>query len=96
MIWRSKSRAKKLGIAFNIVASDIVLVEVCPVLGIKIDYDTRQTGYRSDAPSIDRIKPELGYTKGNVRVISARANMLKNNASLAELRLILEDAERLS
>lgn len=46
-------------------------------------------------PSVDRIIPELGYTKGNVRVISNRANLLKNNASIEEIELVLEDLRRL-
>ena len=38
-----------------------------------------------DSPSIDRLIPELGYIKGNVNVISLRANIIKNNATKDEL-----------
>ena len=46
-----------------------------------------------DSPSLDRIVPELGYVKGNIRVISNRANHLKSDATLEEHRKILLDAE---
>ena len=31
----------------------------------------------SGLPSIDRIKPELGYIKGNVRLVTYQVNMAK-------------------
>lgn len=46
-----------------------------------------------DSPSLDRIKPELGYVKGNIRVISFKANSIKNDASIEELRQILQYME---
>lgn len=39
---------------------------------------------------MDRIIPELGYTKGNVVVISFRANRLKNDATYEELRALAD------
>ena len=35
--------------------------------------------------SLDRINPELGYIPGNIQVLSTKANVLKNNASINEL-----------
>ena len=37
--------------------------------------------------------PELGYIKGNVWVISNKANRIKNNATLEELRLLVKNLE---
>ena len=44
-----------------------------------------------NSPSLDRIRLELGYVKGNVRVISGRANLLKNDATIEELEAVLGD-----
>ena len=37
-----------------------------------------------------RINPSLGYIKGNVQILSNRANRLKNNATASELSLIAD------
>jgi len=47
-------------------------------------------GARPDSPSVDRIRPELGYVPGNVAVISVKANFIKGNATAAEIRLVAE------
>jgi len=43
---------------------------------------------------IDKIKPNLGYVKGNVRVICWRANRLKSDATLDELLSIVDYVKR--
>lgn len=93
---RVKSRAKKLAIPFNLEDVDISIPEFCPVLGIKLILVNQGSGYHIDSPSLDRVDPKMGYTKGNVRVISARANLLKNDATVEELRLVLKDLERIN
>lgn len=99
MLSRCKYRASQKDIPFDLTIEDIVIPKVCPVLGIEIRQlnvdDKPQKGYHPNAPSLDRIIPELGYVKGNVRVISARANLLKNDATISELELVLEDLKRL-
>jgi hypothetical protein len=95
---RIKSRAKISNIPFDISKDDIVIPDICPILKIPlIRYRgiNRASGYFPDSPSLDRIKPELGYVKGNVRVISARANLLKNNASVQELTAVLADMRKI-
>jgi hypothetical protein len=42
-----------------------------------------------NSPSLDRIDTSKGYVKGNVWVISWRANKLKSDATLAELESIV-------
>ena len=44
---------------------------------------------------LDRIDSTKGYIKGNVWVISNRANTLKNDASLQELKTLVENLEKL-
>ena len=37
----------------------------------------------------DKIIPSLGYIENNIAIISQRANTLKNNATLDELKIIV-------
>jgi hypothetical protein len=94
MVYRIKHRAKKLGIEFDIEPGDLEVPEVCPVLGIPIMFN-RGKGYSPTSPSVDRINPNKGYIKSNVRVISARANLLKSNATVEELTKVLEDIKKI-
>ena len=41
------------------------------------------------APSLDKIIPSKGYTKGNIVVISDIVNRLKSDASLEDLKKII-------
>jgi hypothetical protein len=87
----ARGRAKRLGVPFNLKEEDIVFPKICPALGIPIILlATEEPRKRTDnTPSLDRIIPELGYTKGNVRVISWRANRLKSDAKLYEVERLL-------
>jgi len=82
----AKRRARYNNLPFNLEISDIIIPEYCPLLNIKMEYNTPY------APSLDRIIPELGYTKGNVIVISRKANTMKNNATLEQLKTFCENA----
>lgn len=84
MYFAARSRASKRGVKFEIEMTDIVVPEVCPVLGIALQH-SRITGMPNEnSPSLDRIVPSLGYVKGNVIVISYRANRLKNDGTAEE------------
>jgi len=90
-----KYRAKEIGTPYNLTPTylrQLFVPNVCPVLGIPLYISKGRP--TDNSPSIDRIIPALGYTRGNVRVISFRANTLKRNATLGELRLLLQDMER--
>ena len=90
----AKCRANKLGREFELTLEDIVVPEVCPLLGIKLEWGVGKGRHRLDAtPSVDRILPDKGYTKENVWIISWRANMLKNNATLEELKRLVKGLE---
>ena len=86
MLNNSKQRAKKANIEHTLTLEDINIPEVCPVLGIKLETGTRRN--HDNAPSIDRIDNTKGYTKDNIMIISCRANMIKKDASLQELKQI--------
>lgn len=88
-MWRSiRTHANRQGIPFNIDREDLVLPEFCPVLGIRLNYFNTGTP-KNDSPSVDKVIPRLGYVKGNVNVISYRANVLKRDVvDPSELRAI--------
>ena len=94
----AKRRAKTSGLAFNIGIEDIHIPDYCPILGIKIYKQwglTEQTHIaRSNNPSLDRIDSSKGYIKGNVEVISYRANTLKKNGSSLEHQKIADYIKR--
>jgi hypothetical protein len=83
-----KQRAKKKGLPFNLDLEDVIIPEKCPVLGIKMAHNRGRSGPSWSSPTVDRIVPEKGYTKGNVKVISNRANFVKSNATADELMAI--------
>ena len=85
-----RSNAKRNGIHFDLKEGDVVFPVYCPVLGIKIDYEYGQKlhGPRDNSPSFDRINGAIGYVKGNVVVISWRANRIKQDATFLELEAI--------
>lgn len=87
----ARKRAKDKGMDFSITKEDINIPDICPVLGIPL---FKGEGSRTDnSPSLDRIDNTKGYIKGNVCVISFRANALKNNGTLLEFKAIIEYME---
>ncbi len=87
MLARANHRAFKKGLSFDLNESDIVIPKRCPVLGIPLVLD-RGNGRQNGSASLDRIDNKKGYTKDNTIVISLRANYLKGNATINELRKI--------
>lgn len=77
-----KRRSKDLNLPFNLTKEDLVVPSICPLLEIPI---SRKNPIKFHCVSWDRIIPELGYIKGNIRAISVKANVMKNNATLKEL-----------
>lgn len=84
---RAKSRAKKSRLEFTIEKCDIVIPEVCPLLGVKFSNTYVNPNDDPDfAPSLDRFDNTIGYTKENTWVICWKANRMKNTATLNELK----------
>lgn len=81
-----KSKCKQKNIPFDVTINDIQVPSHCPILGIELRFN--EGGAKDNSPSIDRIVPELGYVKGNVLIISSRANRIKNNATINEMYMI--------
>ncbi len=85
-----RARAKAKGLPFDLQASDIVIPTHCPVLGIKLEWGVgRKASANHASPSVDRLVPHKGYVRGNICVISNRANHLKNNATVEELEALI-------
>lgn len=83
MLHRTRARAELKGLEFNIDEDDIVIPEICPILEVPIIVGTK--GEYEYSPSIDRIDNSKGYIKGNVQIISKKANSMKNSATSTEL-----------
>lgn len=80
-IYQLRSKSKKLGLDFDLTAEDIMIPTHCPVFGIELTWE----GDRDSMPSIDRIENNRGYVKGNIIVVSFRANRIKSDATTEEL-----------
>jgi hypothetical protein len=86
MVQNARTRAKASGVPCTIKPEDITVPTHCPVFGIPL-YRTTGTPFGGpNSPALDKIVPELGYVPGNVIVVSRRANDLKKDATLDELR----------
>jgi len=90
---KAKQRARLKNLPFNITPEDIIVPEFCPILGIPLVSGDKNIC--DNSPTLDRIKPELGYIKGNIQILSARANMLKSNATIEELEKVLEHLKKI-
>lgn len=86
--FRKKTNAKNAGYNWDIVFGDVDWPKICPVLGIELDYfsESRVEG----SPSFDRLDNTKSYIKGNVQVISWRANRIKNDGTAKEHRQIAD------
>lgn len=67
MWWAARKRANAKDIPFDIERSDVIIPEVCPCCQEQMV-----------RPSLDKVKPELGYVKGNVAVICCDCNVIKS------------------
>lgn len=86
IFYAARVRAKKSGLEFNITLEDIKIPEFCPVLGIPL---AKSKGKLSDgSPILDRRDNSLGYVKGNVFVISNKANRCKSDLTFEEIEAL--------
>lgn len=94
-MWKAaKKRAKERELDFNIEESDIVIPKMCPILEVPLEFGTKSNYDYS--PSLDRIDNTKGYIKGNIQVISKKANTMKNSATLQELETFCKNILRYS
>jgi hypothetical protein len=90
----AKARSKKTNREFSIDKTDIIIPDRCPILGIKLQEN--KNSCKDSSYSLDRIDNSKGYIKGNVHVISHRANQIKSSATIEELKMIVNYLQLLS
>lgn len=80
----AKRRATKCKVPFTMQIDDIIpLPLVCPAMGTALACNDGRLGDNSF--SLDRVVPSVGYTNGNIHVISYLANAIKRNATPDEV-----------
>lgn len=87
-----KARSRKRGLQFNLELSDLVVPKFCPILGIELKKNNKS--FCPDSPSVDRIDNTKGYVKGNVAIISNKANKMKSNYSLENFKALVKYMEQ--
>lgn len=84
LLYGARRNARRLEVECSISEEDIIIPEHCPVFGMKLE-NRGYLGSRDNVMSLDRIDNSKGYVKGNVQVISFRANRMKSDMSIEEL-----------
>lgn len=82
---RQRHTKKFPKIPCDLEASDLLVPAHCPVFGYRMRWESFWR-----RPTVDRIDNSKGYVKGNVVIVSQRANQLKNDSTLDELRAIIK------
>lgn len=98
LVWHTRSRAKRKGIPFEIEIDDILpalKAGVCPVFGVPFARLGDTNGVADGkVPSLDQLRPGIGYTRANTRVVSWRANAVKRDSTAEELAAVLKWMKR--
>lgn len=92
LFWAARVRAKKFKLPFTIEIADLHCPALCPLLEIPIIVG--DGARNANSPSIDKIDNSKGYIKGNVQIISWRANELKRDGTLEEFKLMIKNWEK--
>ena len=85
----ARRRAKARDLPFSLTEEylESIWTGVCPVFQTRLNLPSHGEGHTVTVtrPSLDRIRPDMGYVKGNVIWISSTANLIKSNASSADI-----------
>lgn len=95
ILMRARQNAKDRGYDFNLELCDIIIPKKCPYLKIILltNFEDR---FSSDYYTIDRVDSSKGYVKGNIQIISKKANLMKNNATKEELLTFAKNVLKLN
>lgn len=78
--YNAKRRAESKGVPFDLTVDDILAItpDECPVF--KAEFSFIGNGHvLPESATLDRIRAEIGYVKGNVVVVSKKVNEIKNS-----------------
>ena len=93
---KARERAKEKNVNFNITINFLLNIfppnYECPILKEKMIWSNKKTHL---TPSLDRIEPNKGYIKGNVRWIADIANVLKLDRNIEIIEKIYFDMKKL-
>jgi hypothetical protein len=85
MLSGARARARRKGLEYDLTVEDVVIPTHCPILGIPLVPGSGALGaHHPGSPSIDRLDSSKGYVRGNIEVISHRANVIKNSGTAEE------------
>jgi hypothetical protein len=85
LYYNARQRARRNNLPFDLKVSDIFVPDFCPVLGMRLEVSDKIISPNST--TLDKIVPKLGYIRGNIQVISNRANSMKHDASISDMML---------
>lgn len=92
MVTSSRRRAKEKQLEHNIDVKYLraIATSHCPYLGVELHWKVQRgmgvvNTVFPNSPSLDRIDSSKGYVKGNVVIVSHRANSIKRDATEVEL-----------
>lgn len=93
----AKNRAKAKSVPFDLTKEYLVSLweeseGCCCLTGQPFDLKPwgRKGQVSPQAPSVDRIKPKLGYTKGNVRLITYHLNVALSDFGIEEFENLIK------
>jgi hypothetical protein len=89
----ARARAIENGLDFNLKSyKDLPKIpKYCPILNVSLKVGKLKNskgGGTDNSPSLDRIDNNKGYIKGNVQIISRKANQMKSNANFEEIEML--------
>jgi hypothetical protein len=83
-----RARLEKLPFDIDIEYLKSIKTDRCPIFDMELAWGKIGEGHKNmaaNSPSLDKIKPEYGYIKGNVCIISNLANMIKHKVGYEKL-----------
>jgi len=92
LVLRAKNKGYESDISTDYLVEIFPKDFICPVLGTKMIWGGDKR--KRNSPSVDKIFPDKGYIKGNVAIISERANSIKTDASLEEIKKLTSWLEK--